>query len=195
MGFAQDANQTQSNSDLIWGLDHITQRQNAFDFVKRFENKLCVYSPTVNQLYSNYNIFFPEDMQKSMVVLPDPYAFHDTFNHIPEESVQATGLHIVPGETINRSGLYIVISQNQKNVRSIPIPFKEGLRQILKRFQGNDPFLPILVKGDLREFDSNMPCLHLHRLRMSALSDMSTLERQGIKNVISEKIMGIYREA
>jgi len=30
---------------------------------------------------------------------------------------------------------------------------------------------------------------------MSALSNMSTLERQGIKNVISEKIMGIYREA
>ncbi|EAT11417.1 hypothetical protein HF888_15710 [Bermanella marisrubri] len=195
MGFAQDADQAQSNSDLIWGLDHITQRQNAFDFVKRFENKLCVYSPTVSQMYSNYNIFFPEDMQKSMVVLPDPYAFHDTFNHIPEEAVQATGLHIVPGETINRSGLYIVISQNQKNVRSIPIPFKEGLRQILKRFQGNDPFLPVLVKGDLREFDSNMPCLHLHRLRMSALSNMSTLERQGIKNLISEKIMGIYREA
>jgi len=194
MGFAQNAGHDQNN-DLIWGLEHITQQQNAFDFVKRFENKLCVYSPTVNQLYSNYNIFFPEDQQKSMVVLPDPYAFHDTFNHIPEEAIQATGLHIVPGETINRQGLYIVISQNQKNVRSIPIPFKEGLRQILKRFNGNDPFLPVLKKGDLREFDSNMPCLHLHRLRMSALSSMSTLERQGIKNVISEKIMGIYREA
>jgi hypothetical protein len=130
-----------------------------------------------------------------MVVLPDPYAFHDTFNHIPNEAVQATGLHIIPGETINRSGLYIVITQKGKNVRSIPIPFKEGLRQILKRFQGNDPFLPILKKGDLREFDSQMPCLHLHRLRLNTLNNLSSLERQGIKNIISEKIMGIYRES
>ncbi len=66
--------------------------------------------------------------------------------NVPEEAVQATGLHIVPGETINRDGLYIVITQKDQDVRSIPIPFKEGLRQILKRFQGNDPFLPILKK-------------------------------------------------
>jgi len=193
MGYA--ANEDMSNSDLVWGLEHISQHQRAAEFVKRFENKLCIFSPTVNQLYSNYNIFFPEDQDKSMVVLPDPYAFHDTFNHIPSDAVQATGLHIIPGETINRTGLYIVITQKGKNVRSIPIPFKEGLRQILKRFQGNDPFLPILKKGDLREFDSQMPCLHLHRLRLSALSGLSSLERQGIKNIISEKIMGIYRES
>lgn len=193
MGYA--AHHELNNTDLIWGLDHISQQQRASEFVKRFENKLCVFSPTVNQLYSNYNIFFPEDQNRNMVVLPDPYAFHDTFNHIPEEAVQATGLHIIPGETINRSGLYIVITHNGDNVRSIPIPFKEGLRQILKRFQGNDPFLPVLKKGDLREFDADMPCLHLHRLRLNTLKDFSSLERQGIKNIISEKIMGIYRES
>ena len=183
------------NTDLIWGFNHISQQQGASDFVKHFENKLCIYSPSVSQLYSNYNIFFPEDQNKSMVALPDPYAFHDTFNHIPDEEIQATGLHIIPGETIKRSGLYIVITQQDKTIRSIPIPFKEGLRQILKRFQGNNPFLPILKKGDLREFDNDMPCLHLHRLRLPELSGLSMLERQGIKNVISEKIMGIYRES
>jgi hypothetical protein len=192
MGYA--VNQALDNTDLIWDLEHISQHQQAAEFVKRFENKLCVFSPTVNQLYSNYNIFFPEDQGRNMVVLPDPYAFHDTFSHVPESAVQPTGLHIVPGETINRTGLYIVITQKDSNVRSIPIPFKEGLRQILKRFQGNDPFLPVLKKGDLREFDSDMPCLHLHRLRLNVLKDMSPLERQGIKNIISEKIMGIYRE-
>ncbi|MEH6348198.1 MAG: hypothetical protein V7785_24085 [Bermanella sp.] len=193
MGYA--VYQEIDNTDLVWGLDHISQQQKAADFVKRFENKLCIYSPSVSQLYSNYSIFFPEDQNKSMVVLPDPYAFHDTFNHIPEEAIQPTGLHIIPGENINRKGLYIVITQKDKNVRSIPIPFKEGLRQILKRFQGNDPFLPILKKGDLREFDTDMPCLHLHRLRLGALENFSMLERLGVKNIISEKIMGIYRES
>ena len=131
MGYAvhQDIN----NSDLVWGLEHISQQQRATDFVKRFENKLCIFSPTVNQLYSNYNIFFPEDQDRNMVVLPDPYAFHDTFNHIPADSVHATGLHIIPGETINRSCLYIVITHKDKNLRSIPIPFQESLRHILKR--------------------------------------------------------------
>ncbi len=193
MGYA--VHQEIDNTDLVWGLEHISQQQRAADFVKRFENKLCIYSPSVSQVYSNYSIFFPEDQNKSMVVLPDPYAFHDTFNHIPEEAIQATGLHIIPGENINRKGLYIVITQKDKNVRSIPIPFKEGLRQILKRFQGNDPFLPILKKGDLREFDTDMPCLHLHRLRLGALENFSMLERLGVKNIISEKIMGIYRES
>ncbi|WP_353349295.1 hypothetical protein [Oceaniserpentilla sp. 4NH20-0058] len=193
MGYA--ANHNMDNTDLVWGLEHISQHQHATDFVKRFENKLCIFSPSVRQIYSNYSIFFPEDQDRNMVVLPDPYAFHDTFNKIPEEAVQATGLHIIPGETIDRKGLYIVITQKGKNVRSIPIPFKEGLRQILKRFQGNDPFLPILKKGDLREFDSTMPCLHLHRLRLSALNNLSSLEKQSIKNIISEKIMGIYRES
>ncbi len=193
MGYA--VYQEVNNSDLVWDLEHITQQQRATDFVKRFENKLCVFSPSVKQLYSNYSIFFPEDQQHNMVVLPDPYAFHDTFNHIPADAVQATGLHIVPGDVINREGLYIVITQKDKNVRSIPIPFKEGLRQILKRFQGSDPFLPVLQKGDLREFDTEMPCLHLHRLRLNSLSGLSPLERQGVKNVISEKIMGIYRES
>lgn len=183
------------NSDLVWDLKHLSQHELAMDFVKRFENKLCVFSPTVRQLYSNYSIFFPEDHNKNMVVLPDPYAFHDTFNHVPEDSVQATGLHIIPGEMIKREGLYFVISQKNQKVRSIPVPFKQGLRQILKRYHGTDPFLPVLVKGDLREFDSALPCLHLHRLRMPALRDLSMLERQGIKNLITERIMGIYREA
>ena len=106
MGYA--VHQEIDNTDLVWGLEHISQQQRAADFVKRFENKLCIYSPSVSQVYSNYSIFFPEDQNKSMVVLPDPYAFHDTFNHIPEEAIQATGLHIIPGEnkctTIVKSG-------------------------------------------------------------------------------------------
>lgn len=183
------------NSDLVWDLKGIAQHELAMDFVKRFENKLCVFSPNVRQLYSNYSIYFPQDQSKNMVVLPDPYAFHDTFNHVPEHAVQATGLHIVPGEMLNRSGLYLVIKQKSQKVRSIPVPFQQGLRQILKRYSGSDPFLPVLMKGDLREFDSAMPCLHLHRLRMSYLKELSNLERQGIKNVISEKIMGIYRDS
>jgi hypothetical protein len=45
------------NNDLVWDLDSFQKRQRAQDFVMGFENQLCVYSGSVEQLYTNYNIF------------------------------------------------------------------------------------------------------------------------------------------
>ena len=192
MGFA--ANQ-QQNADLVWDLNKISKHQQAMNFVKKFENKLCVFSNTVEQLYTNYSIFFPEDSGRQMVILPDPYAFHDTFHHLKDDAVQSTGLHIIPGNLIGKQGLYLVISHKDKNVRSVPIPFQEGMRQILRRSHSDDPFLPVLMKGDLREFNDQLPCLHLHRLRLNKLDSLSELERSGIKSVITDKLMKLYQES
>ena len=188
------ANQ-QQNSDLVWDLNKINKHQQAMNFVQKFENKLCVFSNTVEQLYTNYSIFFPEDAGRQMVILPDPYAFHDTFHHLKDDAVQATGLHIIPGNLIGKQGLYLVISHKDKNVRSVPIPFQEGMRQILRRSQSDDPFLPVLMKGDVREFNDQLPCLHLHRLRLNKLDSLSGLERNGIKSVITDKLMKLYQES
>ncbi|MDO6806622.1 hypothetical protein Q4595_29455, partial [Wenyingzhuangia sp. 1_MG-2023] len=78
-------------------------------------------------------VFFPEEAHRQLVILPDPYAFHDTFNHLNPTAVQSTGLHVIPGNLIGKSGLYLIISHRDKNVRSVPIPFQEGIRQILRR--------------------------------------------------------------
>jgi len=193
MGYA--VSQQVNNADLIWQLTDISAQQTASEFIKQFENKLCVYSPSVKQLYSNYSIFFPDDHQHSMVVLPDPYAFQDTFNRIPSNAVQATGLHLVPGELINRQGLHLVMSNKPAAKLSVPLRFTDGIRQLFKRFSGQDPFLPVLVRGDLREFNSSVPCLHLHRLRRPLIDSFSPLEKQNIKNVITHKIMGMYQDA
>lgn len=45
------------NNDLVWDITAFNQRQRAIDFVMGFENKLCVFSNPVEQLYTNYNIF------------------------------------------------------------------------------------------------------------------------------------------
>lgn len=189
MGLAAQAN---SNSDLVWGLDDISQQQRAIDFISRFENRLCVFSGSVRQLYTNYSMQFPRSSNGNMVILPDPFAFHDTFSHVPDDAIVATGLHIIPGNLIGKQGLYLVVSHKDKKVRSMPIPFRSGLKQILQRCTATDPFLPVLVKGDLREFDTNLPCLHLHRIQLSKLENLSGLERSSIKKVVTEKIMGIY---
>lgn len=65
----------QQNQDLIWDLDSIARRELAERFIKLFENRLCVYSESTRQLYTNYNLHFPADYGRKMVVLPNPYAF------------------------------------------------------------------------------------------------------------------------
>ncbi|MCA6065120.1 hypothetical protein [Thalassolituus marinus] len=186
---------SQQNSDLVWDLQKIHQHQRARDFVKLFENRFCVFSGSVKQLYTNYSIFFPEEADRQMVILPDPYAFHDTFSHLAADAVQSTGLHVIPGNLIGKKGLYLVISHKDKNVRSVPIPFQEGIRQILRRSNSEDPFLPVLMKGDLREFNDQMPCLHLHRLRLKELAGLSGLERESIRTIITDKLMKLYQES
>lgn len=183
------------NSDLVWDLNELNQQKRAASFIKLFENRFCVFSNTVRQLYTNYSIFFPEEANRQMVILPDPYAFHDTFSYLNPKAVKPTGLHIIPGNLIGKQGLYLLISQKDKNVRSVPIPFQEGIRQILRRSNGDNPFLPVLMKGDLREFNNQLPCLHLHRLNLNDLSSLSGLEREGIRTIITQKLMKLYQEA
>ncbi|KZZ00346.1 hypothetical protein A3746_17815 [Oleibacter sp. HI0075] len=185
----------QQNSDLVWDLEKLNQHKRAMNFVKQFENRFCVFSTSVRQLYTNYSIFFPEEAHRQMVILPDPYAFHDTFSHLNSDAVSATGLHVIPGNLIGKQGLYLVISHKDKKVRSVPIPFQEGMRQILRRTNSDDPFLPVLMKGDLREFNDKLPCLHLHRLRLSELSGLSSLERESIRSLITDKLMDLYQKS
>jgi hypothetical protein len=180
-----------SNSDLKWGMEHIQKKELAENFIKKFENKLCVYSASVKQLYSNYSMNFPTS-NGSMVILPDPYAFTDTFNRIDQESIQPTGLSIVPGENLGLSGLYIVKDGQEDN----PIPFRRALQQIIRStMQKGNPFLPILQKGDLREFQSSMPCLHLNSIKLKSLDRISPIEKMAIKNIVSSKLMLIYKES
>lgn len=185
----------QRNADLVWDLHKIRQHKRAVNFIKKFENRLCVFSSSVRQLYTNYTVFFPETSDRQLVILPDPYAFHDTFSHLSAVAVQSTGLHVIPGNLIGKSGLYLIISHKDKKVRSVPIPFQEGIRQILRRSNSEDPFLPVLMKGDLRQFNDQLPCLHLHRMRLGALDRLSALDRESIRSVITEKLMSLYQES
>lgn len=183
----------QDNNDLVWDFNEFKQRQLATEFVKRFENKLCIYSGSVEQLYSNYNIYFPEAEGRKMVILPDPFAYHDTFQGVPEEAIQVTGLTIVPGELIGKNGLHLTIpiksDDGKKKYRVVPL--HAGLRAINKRRSQEDPFLPILMKGDLREIKNKLPALHLHCISLDKLGNRSALERSGIRQVISQKLPDI----
>lgn len=87
------------NQDLIWDLDSMARRELAERFIQLFENRLCVYSESVSQLYTNYNLHFPSEQGRKMVVLPNPYAFHDTLHGIEAvaEIARSSGTMFDPG--------------------------------------------------------------------------------------------------
>ncbi len=184
------------NSDLIWDLDNMARRELAERFIRLFENRLCVYSDSVAQLYTNYDLHFPSELGRKMVVLPNPYAFHDTLHGIERVAVRKTGLCVIPGVVNGKPGLLLTTLMKEGGPAPKTMPFKPALAQIISSQRKiGDEFLPILMKGDLREFDQQMPYLHLHRLQVDKLLRLSSFERSDIQQTITKKLMALYRDA
>ncbi|MCJ1888407.1 hypothetical protein LNN38_26410 [Pseudomonas sp. LA21] len=182
-------------NDLDWDLDAITDRNEAIAFLQRFENRLCIYSSYVEKLYSNYSFVIPEHQGGGITILPDEQAWFDTFHDIPADAVEPTGIHILPGETMGYSGLYLKIPGEHRLVASRELPFQDGLKVLINRYRmREDSFLPVLVKGDLREYEARMPSLHLHRLNIAKLQSHSRLNLDSIKGAIAEHLIGLFRQ-
>lgn len=180
------------NPDLAWDLDDFSHRQRAMDFVTLFEDTLCVYSPSVQQLYTNYSVFFPQEWEGRLVMLPDPAAYHDTFFHIDPEAVVRTGLYVIPGELIAKQGLYLANVDQDRSLGKRQIPLEAGMKAIMRQRPQDDPFLPVLAKGDLREFEHAWPVMHLHRLKIKVLERISDLDRHSLSAVINEKLGSLF---
>jgi hypothetical protein len=181
------------NPDLAWSLDDFGDHRRAAEFVQTFQQTLCVYSGAVEQLYSNYDLFYPEEENRKLVILPDPTAYHETFFGIPPDAVLETGLYIIPGDLIEQDGLFLTNLLKDRTMGPRQVPFEPGVRAIMKKRPPDDPFLPVLVKGDLRELEEQWPVLHLHRIRIAGLEHRSALERGDIREVITEKLEELFR--
>ena len=184
------------NPDLIWDLDSLARRELAERFIRLFENRLCVWSESVEQLYTNYSLHFPAELGRKMVVLPNPYAFHDTLHGIAAQAIRKTGLCVLPGQLLGKSGLLLSNQLPGNRLAPRSMPFKPALAQIINsQRKVGDEFLPLLVKGDLREFDQQLPYLHLHRLQLAKLPLLSNFEREDIRQSITRKLLLLYRQA
>lgn len=183
--------QDTNNNDLVWALDALSDKSAAQNFVLKFENKLCVYSPSVNQVYSNYSMHFPVEENRNLIILPSPYAFHDTFHHINDSSVIRTGMHIIPGEVVGKRGLYLLTLSKSKPGKFTPVSLSKAVERIEKTQNKEEPFLPILVKGDLKPFRSKVPCIHLHRINPKKIEGLSQFEVSDIRNCLYEKFLSL----
>lgn len=180
----------QAPDHLIWRLNHFSNHQRAIRFVQQFQDTLCVFSGPVQQLYTNYEISVPEQDDRSLIILPNPYAYHDTFNGIPEEAVKETGITIVPGDLFDKEGLYMTLPLRDSSGKRVMrhVPLKVGLLTLMRQEKPEAPFLPVITKGDLRAFRKDDPCLHLQRIVPQMIRERSAMEVSSIQRVIRDKL-------
>lgn len=180
-----------TNLDLQWDIK--LPREKSYEFVMRFEGKLCVYSPSVEQLYTNYSLNFTNNNSR-IVVIPDRFAYHDTFNRVPADSVETTSMMVVPGELIGKPGLQLVKRDNSGGIGQQSTPFRQALAKMLSRQHDENALLPVIVKGDLREFGAEFPCLHLHKINLENAGSMSDYNRQSMRKAIFAKLALLHAE-
>ncbi|MFT7561184.1 MAG: hypothetical protein ACI93R_003109 [Flavobacteriales bacterium] len=176
------------NKDLVWDIENFKKRQEAKDFLLSVENQLCVFSGIVEQLYTNYDVFFPKEESRKIVILPNPYAPHDTFHGIPDEAVRATGLFLLKTGGADERSLQLAIPLRKGTKRYRRVPLGVGLKMINAKRPEDKPFLPVVMKGDLREFNQNIPCIHLHSLTLDDVPMLSEMELSGIQSVVEDRL-------
>lgn len=183
------------NRDLVWTLGGKKFSESTFGFLKRFEASLCLFSNTVSQLYSNYEIVHFGHGGTKLVALPNQFAAHDTFNNVDAEAVESTGLYIVPSE-ISKScagvnGL-LLLYRCRKNGKLKTMPLAEGMEKIKRYYLPNEPFLPVMLNRDLRSFKGGVPAMHLHRLATDKMFELSKLQINDISATVNNKMQALY---
>lgn len=187
---------TTHNEDLVWSLGGRQFSEATFGFLKRFEAALCLFSNTVSQLYSNYEIVHFGCEGTKLVALPNAYAAHDTFNNVNSDAVEATGLYILPSEVTmpgEQKGLRLMYRCGKTGLPK-SLPLADGLEKVKAKYVPHEPFLPVMINRDLRSFKGGVPAMHLHRLKIDRLICLSELEKVDILNTVADKMRALYSD-
>jgi hypothetical protein len=175
------------NEHLVWDLSRLSDFVKANRFVMGFRTSLCVYSPPVEQLYTNYDLVVPKDNERKLIILPNPHAAHDTFNHINADAIVPTNVFITPTA---EGKLQLMLPM--KGGRWHLIALARGLNALQEKLGADDPFLPVISKGDLRELSPSRPMLHLHRIILKKVQRHSDMEIRAIRRVIQGNLTEHY---
>lgn len=179
--------------DLAWDQQAITDRNEALAFLQKFESRLCIYSVYEEALYGQYSFVMPSTDRASITILPKEHAWSATFQDIPAVAIEPTGVHILPGDVVGCGGVYLKIPNQRRLLASIELPFQEGLCLLIKRYrEHNDEFLPVLLKSDLRCYESRMPSLALHRINPALLTNMSAENLRLLRKAVVGRLLGLF---
>lgn len=152
-------------------------REAGKQFLLNVAQYLPVYSPALRQLFLDYEVFFTK---KAVVVLPDPVDYTSTFSQVPELSIRRTGIFLLP----NINGLSMNI--RLQNGKTATLSFSQALKLIQNNLRL--PFLPVVKRGDLRDYNQALPCLQLNALVPHKATTMSQFTRNDLTRSIQERL-------
>lgn len=164
-------------ADLHWSIEEMRTKETGKQFLLSLAQFLPVYSPALRQVYSDYDTHFTKS---AVVVLPDPVDFTSTYSHIPEPAVKATGILLHP--TPDGIG----VNMRLRNHKSITLPLNQAFGLVRNQLRG--PFLPVIKRGDLRDFDQLTPCIHLNALALNRAETLSRFERRDITKALDARV-------
>jgi hypothetical protein len=164
-------------ADLHWSIEEMRTKETGKQFLLSLAQFLPVYSPALRQVYSDYDTYFTKS---AVVILPDPVDFTSTYSHIPEPAVKATGILLHP--TPDGIGVNMRLKNNKTVTLSLPRAF------MLIRHQLKGAFLPVIKRGDLRDFDQLTPCIHLNALALTRAETLSRFERRDITKALDARV-------
>lgn len=166
-------------TDLIWSMDLIQDKERGREFLETMAEYIPTYSPLVRKLYTQYDVTFSRD---TAVILPKPYSHTQNFSFIPNDAIKTIGIRILP----SLSGMAMVIGvKNGKPPHRLA--FADGLAMV-RRKMGPLPFLPIIQKGDLREYRLSDPALYVRAVDIRELDAFSKFDVQGIVRTLNKNL-------
>ena len=179
------------NCDLLWDLNGFTDQPMAVAFFRRVCSAFCLYSPAVEQLYTNYQVCW-SDGQQGLALRPDPHAFHDTFSFVSREALSPTGILVLPGtDGSDSDSLMISLPVKQSSGRRL-LEVAAATELLENKYRHHNRwFLPVLTRGDLREDHCGKPYLHLHTLNDQLLPHFSSHDRSSLREVIGERFSSL----
>jgi hypothetical protein len=167
---------------LVWDVSRLRDPERALRFAQRFRQSLCVFSPVVEQLYTNYVLHYSRSPEPRLVVQPNLAIEEDTFNHITADALVPTGVFISAAAD-DSAQLHFRVGEGVEQVLALGA----GLNFVDRKLWPS-PLLPVLVNGDLRETPKGHPILHLHRLELGKITGRSAMEMKSLRLTIQDRL-------
>ncbi len=171
-----------NDQELQWELSHFIDRRRAFEYLWSLKDIFCIYSEKTCQLFSNYDLNYSYVGEELIEIVPDRNAWFDTYSYISSSAISASGILLFPGEVFGRDGYFVRLPL--KGGQGKTMSLTQAYEQVLSR---QENFLPLIMKGDLREFKGKTPYLHLHWLDLDKLEQLSVQQRRGLVDTITTR--------
>lgn len=170
--------------DLIWSIEEMQAKEEGMRFLNNVSQFLPVYSSALRQLYSSYETYFTKT---NVVILPNNEDYTATYSRVPFEAIKNTSILVYP----SIDGVLANLRMN--NATAISLPLSKAFQLIRSQLKG--PFLPVIQRGDLRDYDQLRPCLHLNAFVPAQADSLPRFVRMDMTKALTERVQELQYSA